>query len=109
MTNKFHHLRTATVQDNGSKRCPWPGCLCTIPAPLYMCKDHWNQLPKPIQRLIWDAYEVGQEADERLVSDEYRDSDRAARNWVNSYLAATEVTPPAESPGPAAGRPRDPS
>jgi hypothetical protein len=107
MTNKFHHLRTANILD-GSKRCPWPGCLCEIPLPMFMCREHWQMLPKPLRDMVWDAYEVGQELDARMVSDEYRDAEKAARNWVNSYLAAEGATPPPGQVGSGPGyrRPR---
>jgi hypothetical protein len=99
VTNKWHHLRTASIRD-GSKKCPWPGCLCQIPLPLFACKDHWLMLPKPIQRLVWDAYEVGQELDARLVSEEYRDAAKAATNWMTSFVAASEPTSPTSSEPP---------
>jgi hypothetical protein len=39
---------------------------------------------------IWNTYEVGQEADPRLVSPEYRQAAEAARSWVQSFLAAND-------------------
>jgi hypothetical protein len=89
MTNKFHHLRTASIHD-GSKKCPWPGCVKQIPLALHSCQQHWMVLPKPIRDAIWDAYEVGQEQDLGLVSREYQSADQAAKNWITSFLAAND-------------------
>jgi hypothetical protein len=36
-------------------------CTRIIPPKLYMCLQHWNQLPKDIQAAIWRHYLPGQE------------------------------------------------
>jgi hypothetical protein len=101
VTNKYHHMRTASIL-NGSKKCPWPGCLLQIPLPLHSCERHWNMLPKMLRDRIWAAYEVGQELEPGLVSLEYRRAENEAARWTNSFLAANSPSfselPPADPP-----------
>ena len=76
--NKFAHIRRATVLD-GSHRCNWPGCKLEVPLPHWGCEAHWLLLPKDLRSAIWRAYEIGQEADARLVTPDYEKAAAAAR------------------------------
>jgi hypothetical protein len=88
MGNKFSHVRHAVLDPTNCHECLWPGCVQQIPRQQLMCKSHWLTLPKLIRDRVWSAYEVGQEADARLVSAEYQDAASAARKWAESFLAA---------------------
>jgi hypothetical protein len=90
MTNKFHHVKSARLDPTDSHECHWPGCRMQVPRAMHMCREHWLTLPKMLRDRIWAAYEVGQEADQRLVSAEYVDAASAARRWAETFLAANE-------------------
>jgi hypothetical protein len=40
--------------------CPGPECKRdNIPDEYLMCSTHWYQVPKPLQRAVWAAYNKG--------------------------------------------------
>ena len=45
--------------------CHAVGCQTPVPPRLLMCGRHWAQVPKDLQRAVWDAYRPGQEDDKR--------------------------------------------
>jgi hypothetical protein len=40
-----------------SHACPGPGCKRNdIDDKYLMCATHWGQVPKPLQKAVWNAY-----------------------------------------------------
>ena len=67
--------------------CHARGCDRAVPPRMFMCKDHWFALPKPMRDAIWDTYRPGQERT-KDPSLEYLGAAKDAVNW----LAAKEAT-----------------
>lgn len=62
-------------------RCHASGCNRAVPARMFMCRDHWYALPKPMRDAIWATYRPGQERDKR-PSAEYLENARTAIAWL---------------------------
>jgi hypothetical protein len=45
--------------------CHAHGCKKAVPPQLLMCLKHWRMVPTQIQRLVWQTYRPGQEADKK--------------------------------------------
>lgn len=41
--------------------CHARGCSVVVPPRLFMCREHWFALPKPLRDAIWREYVPGQE------------------------------------------------
>lgn len=76
-------LEDAAAGDQRVHRCPWPGCVHTVPERLWGCAPHWFQLPRPIRNRIYRAYRVGQTA-ATMSADYYRALDEADR-WMATH------------------------
>jgi len=37
-------------------RCRWPDCETPVPADRFMCRLHWNSLPKRLRDLVWETH-----------------------------------------------------
>lgn len=48
-----------------SHHCHAHECDKPVPPRMFMCKPHWNALPKNVQDAIWREYRPGQERDKR--------------------------------------------
>jgi hypothetical protein len=48
---------------------------------MFMCKQHWFSLPKPLRDAVWATYRPGQEIDKR-PSVEYLAAARAAQDFI---------------------------
>jgi hypothetical protein len=57
--------------------CHAIACTTAVPPRMLMCRRHWAQVPKDLQRAVWAAYRHGQE-----------DYKRPSHAW---HLAATEA------------------
>lgn len=88
MPNKYRHVQTAGQAPHERHLCGWPGCDAMVPGPMWGCAWHWQQLPSHIRSRIWNAYEIGQEADPRLVTHEYEEATSAAKQWIRDKLQA---------------------
>jgi hypothetical protein len=83
--------------------CHATGCTVPVPPAMFVCRNHWLRLPKPMRDRIWRAYRPGQTKDWQITH-EYAE---AAREAVR-YLARQDgVTPDtsvydALDPGPDA-------
>lgn len=86
--NKFDHMRRSTIDRHHPKFCAWSGCKAQIPTAHYACEAHWRQIPKSLRDRIWAAYQIGQEADVALVSEEYVEAHRAVQRWIESLTQA---------------------
>jgi hypothetical protein len=40
-------------------QCPGPRCDVEVDYSQLMCPGHWNQVPKPIRRAVWIAWNRG--------------------------------------------------
>jgi hypothetical protein len=40
-------------------RCPGPGCTEDVDSSMLMCPGHWYQVPKPVRRAVWIAWNRG--------------------------------------------------
>jgi hypothetical protein len=45
--------------------CHAHGCNALVPPAMFMCRDHWYRLRKPMRDAIWNEYRRGQERDKR--------------------------------------------
>ena len=45
--------------------CHAHGCTKQVPPALFMCKQHWFALRKPLRDAIWREYRPGQEVDKQ--------------------------------------------
>ena len=45
-----------------SHLCPGPGCDAEVDSSELMCAGHWRQVPKPIRRAVWFAWNRSQGA-----------------------------------------------
>ena len=45
--------------------CHAHDCGKAVPARMFMCREHWYQLRKPMRDAIWREYRPGQENDKR--------------------------------------------
>lgn len=71
--------------------CHARGCDESVPPRMFMCREHWFALPKPMRDDIWSAYRPGQE--QRMSpSPEYLDAARTARDYLSSV--AVRISPP---------------
>ena len=82
--NKYAHVRNARLDPTRSHTCHWPGCRLEVPAAQWGCRAHWKALPAHIRRAIWDAYEIGQEDHQELVSKAYLEAAEAAQAWIRA-------------------------
>lgn len=61
--------------------CHAHGCDKPVPPKMFMCKQHWYSLRKPMRDAIWLEYRPGQE----------RDKDPSPRYMAVQRLAVAEV------------------
>ena len=61
--------------------CHWPECKQRVPAKMWGCKQHWYMLPADLRRLVWVAYEPGQETT-KTPSRYYVSVARRVREWI---------------------------
>ena len=54
--------------------CPAPACKRRVADHMLMCKPHWYQVPAPLRRDLWNAWQDGAGAG----TAEHRDAIRAA-------------------------------
>jgi hypothetical protein len=40
-------------------QCPGPECAAEVDYSQLMCPGHWHQVPKPIRRAVWIAWNRG--------------------------------------------------
>lgn len=45
--------------------CHAHNCDAPVPLAMFMCRDHWRSLRRPMQNAIWREYRRGQEVDKR--------------------------------------------
>lgn len=62
--------------------CHARGCDVVTPPSMFMCAPHWAMVPESMQRAVWRTFTRGQLTDLSLVSHEYLDAARAARDYV---------------------------
>jgi hypothetical protein len=60
-----------------SHTCHARGCSTLVRPELLMCLRHWRQVPRTIQRAVWDSYRPGQ-----------CDDKRPSRTWLDAAGAA---------------------
>ncbi len=58
-------------------KCHAIDCDSHTPPKLFMCRRHWNMVPRAMQTQIWDTYRAGQENDKDVTVDYYIASFRA--------------------------------
>lgn len=53
-----------------SHRCPGPDCTAQVPDRMLACMPHWMQVPRPIQRAVYAAWNRGKGigSDEHVVA-----------------------------------------
>lgn len=73
-------------------RCYAHGCQQHVPPRLFMCKRHWQQLPKELRDTLWRAYVPGQEVS-GCPSEDYIAAARAAIAYVHDLEVAASTTP----------------
>lgn len=61
--------------------CHAVGCTAPVPPKMFMCRQHWYALPKPLRDAVWAAYRPGQERDKR-PSLHYLEVTDEARRWL---------------------------
>ena len=47
------------VGRDGMHRCPIGDCTAQVPRERLMCPRHWYQVPKPLRRAVWIAWNHG--------------------------------------------------
>lgn len=52
-----------------SHTCHSMRCNRRVPPKMFMCRDHWYELPKHDRDLIWRLYRPGQETDKNPSSE----------------------------------------
>ena len=57
-------------------KCPIENCPFMLPYDLLMCRAHWGKVPKPIQRAVYQAWQMQQRSTEPV--DVYRKAREAA-------------------------------
>lgn len=72
------------AKDDGKRACRWPGCPKRVDPAMWSCKPHWFALPAAFRNAILAAYQPGQEDDLTLVSKQWVEADRQAREWVEA-------------------------
>ena len=40
-------------------KCPGPKCAADVEPGMLACPRHWYQVPKPIRRAVWRAWDYG--------------------------------------------------
>lgn len=86
MVAKAAYVRQEARKEPGREHyCHVPDCK-TPCAPAYlMCGPHWAQVPRKLQRAVWEHYRPGQERGEADVSSAYLDAaDAAIKAVVNA-------------------------
>lgn len=64
-----------------SHTCHARHCTTGIPPKMFMCKQHWEMLPKDMRDMIWSLYRTGQEKT-KDPSMEYLNHAMACINYV---------------------------
>jgi hypothetical protein len=64
-------------------RCHAPGCDAPVPPKMFMCRQHWFALPKPLRDMIWATYRPGQEI-KKNPSREYLAAAKAAIDFLEA-------------------------
>lgn len=54
--------------------CPIDGCDKSVPSHILMCKKHWSQVPRDLQREVYRTYARGM----GVASEEYAEARSAA-------------------------------
>ena len=67
-----------TVQAPPTHDCPRPGCGQQVPRSRVMCADDWSQVPKPLQREVYAAWNRGR----GIFTDRYAVARQAAIDAV---------------------------
>lgn len=67
--------------------CHAENCNVAVPPKMFMCRQHWFMVPKPLRDAVWAEYRPGQEVDKR-PSGAYMDVAMAAVQAVADREAA---------------------
>jgi diadenosine tetraphosphatase ApaH/serine/threonine PP2A family protein phosphatase len=64
----LHHEPTLPGFETPAKRlaghhCHALACTTSVPPSMHMCRRHWADVPRPLQRALWAVYRPGQELD----------------------------------------------
>lgn len=71
--------------------CHARGCKVAVKPEMLMCFKHWRQVPRGIQRMVWDSYRPGQ-CDDMKPSAEWHKAADAAIGYV-AQLEGQPVRP----------------
>lgn len=63
--------------------CRWPGCRTLVVHAMWACKEHWQALPRTLQRDIWRTFRPG-----RIHNAAQMDAYRAIANQVFRWIRA---------------------
>lgn len=77
--------KTQASEDDGLRRCLWPGCRNRVAPHMWGCRKCWFKLPAAIRNDINAAYTPGQEKNLRLVKAEWEAANERALAWIASH------------------------
>lgn len=61
--------------------CHAMGCDVNVPEKMFLCRNHWFQLPRPMRDAVWAEYVPGQEISKTPTQEYLNVTERAIR-WL---------------------------